>query len=125
MRSAAISSAVGRAPRKLAVTLLAVTLGASRRAIVIVACCALTPPLASMAITTPANVTAANRVSCNSGGKDAGRQIAIAAIADDRDDHGIFHLRRDLQCGRDGATRRDAREEAFFARQPAGHVFRF
>src|SRR6185437_574573 len=45
----------------------------------------------------------------------AGRQIAIAAIADDEDDRCVLDALRDAKRDRAGATRADAAEDAFFA----------
>src|SRR5438067_8085291 len=57
--------------------------------------------------------------------KNAGREITVAAIADDEHDRRVFKLARDPQRDSACAARRDAAKEALFAREPARHVFRF
>src|SRR6185503_7214360 len=58
------------------------------------------------------------RVRC-SVGKHAGAQIAVAAVADDGNDHGLLELPRDAQRDVHGAAGGDAGEDAFLARQAA------
>src|SRR5215510_12571235 len=57
-----------------------------------------------------------------SGGEDAGREIAIAAIADDHDDGRIRHLLRDPEPDLDRAAGRDPGEDALFACEPPRHL---
>src|SRR6185312_1403671 len=54
--------------------------------------------------------------------EDAGRQIAIAAIADDEDDRRVLDALRDAKRHRAGAARADAAEDALFAREAARRV---
>ena len=50
------------------------------------------------------------------------REIAQAVVVDQRDDcPQLGMLARHLERGNDVAARRDAAEDAFFARQPLGH----
>src|SRR5215467_9506836 len=57
-----------------------------------------------------------------SGGEDARREIAIAAVADDHDDRRVRHRLRDPQCDLDRAAGRDPGEDAFLAREPPRHL---
>eukprot|EP01136_Pigoraptor_vietnamica_P031983 Opistho-1_new@93269 len=59
-----------------------------------------------------------------SGWEDAGGQVPVAPVADDERDGGVLHLGRDLLRHPASAGGRDAGEDAFFARQPAAHLFR-
>src|SRR5437870_1743414 len=54
--------------------------------------------------------------------KNAGRQIAIAAVADDADDDSVLQLLRDAQCDMHRAAGRDAGEDAFLAREAPRHL---
>src|SRR5262245_10036378 len=56
-----------------------------------------------------------------SGGENAGREIPIAAIADDHDDGRIRHLLRDPERDLDRAAGRDPGEDALFASEPPRH----
>src|SRR3989442_13805851 len=58
-----------------------------------------------------------------SGGENAGRQIAIAAIAHDEHDRRVFDFACDPQCDLACAARGDPAKEALFAREPPRHVF--
>src|SRR5690606_11335024 len=59
-----------------------------------------------------------------SGGKDAGGEIAVATIADDGHDDRILDLRGDAQGHMQRATGRNAGEDAFFLCQPSRHLLR-
>src|SRR5437899_8099629 len=62
------------------------------------------------------------RIGVTSVGEDAGGEIAVAAVADDGDDHGVLQIARDTQRDVHGAARRDAGEDALLARQPPRHL---
>src|SRR5690348_18330931 len=55
-------------------------------------------------------------------GKDACRQLAVAAVADDEDDRRVRDAVRHAQRDRAGAARADAAEDAFLAREAARRV---
>src|SRR5205807_2191189 len=62
------------------------------------------------------------RIGVTSVGEDTGREIAVAAVADDGDDHGVLELARDAQGDVHGAAGGDAGEDAFLARQAPRHL---
>src|SRR3569832_2027712 len=66
---------------------------------------------------TPARYDSRNHTSS---GEYARRQIAVAAVADDGDDDGVLNLLGQLQRSPQRAAGRDAGEDAFLARHPAG-----
>src|SRR5438094_10614135 len=55
-------------------------------------------------------------------GKHARRQVALAAVADDGDDHGVLQIARTAQCDVHRAARGDAGEDALVAREAARHL---
>src|SRR5450830_1239010 len=55
--------------------------------------------------------------------KDAGREIAVAAVADDEDDGGVLDGLGNAQGDFAGAGGGDAAEDAFFGGHAARHVF--
>src|SRR3954452_20516045 len=55
----------------------------------------------------------------------AGRQVAVAAIADDRDDDRVLQLARQAQRDVHGAAGGDAGEDAFLAREAPRHFLGF
>src|SRR4030095_17101201 len=57
-------------------------------------------------------------------GEHTGRKVAVASIADDRDDDGVLQLASDAQGDVHRATRGDAGEDALLAREPAGGFLR-
>eukprot|EP01136_Pigoraptor_vietnamica_P017879 Opistho-1_new@63648 len=66
-----------------------------------------------------------NRNACDiegSGREDPGRQIAVAAVADDEHDGRVLDSPGDLQRGPQCPSRRNAGEQTFFACQPPCHV---
>ena len=58
-------------------------------------------------------------------GEHTGGQVAVAAVADDRHNHGIFQLAGELQCGGDRTARGNAAKNTLGARQLAHGVLRF
>src|SRR6188472_4061563 len=52
--------------------------------------------------------------------EDASGEVAVAAIAHDRDDHGVLDLAQHLQRGPQRAAGGDAGEYTFLAREPPG-----
>src|SRR5438067_11547429 len=62
------------------------------------------------------------RIGVTSVGEHAGREIAVAAVADDGDDHGVLELARDAQGDMHGTAGGDAGEDAFLAREAPRHL---
>src|SRR5882757_5444897 len=69
----------------------------------------------SMSKTRTGVMGAANRKVPRSAGEHAGRQVTVAAIADDEHDRRVLDLARDAQRDCAGAARRNAAEDAFLA----------
>src|SRR5689334_9579281 len=57
-------------------------------------------------------------------GEDAGRQVAVAAVADDGDDDGVLQVARDAERHVHGAAGGDAGEDALLAREAPRHFLR-
>src|SRR5207253_5660007 len=62
------------------------------------------------------------RIGVTSVGEDTSREIAVAAVADDGDDHGVLEVARDAQGDVHGTAGGDTGEDAFLARQAPRHL---